>query len=102
MAEVDRRMEQHKPMDLSATVEEIREFVYRNVMQLRTLLRDDAARSKAALSRHVGQLVLKPKQTPSGPVYEVLGGLDMLAGRDDVMLMVARDGIGTPTAIEYT
>lgn len=60
-------------------------------MDLRDLLRGDVARSKTALSRHLGPLILNPRQTPSGPVYEVSGGLDLLAGKD-VMPVVARDG----------
>src|SRR5258706_5030096 len=95
LRKVDRRMEQHKPMDVSVTLEEIRDFVYRNVMQLRGLLHEDASRSKAALSRHIGQLVLIPKQTTSGPIYAVSGGIDLAAGRDG-MQVVARDGIEPP------
>ena len=41
----------------------------------------------------LGQLVLTPKTTPTGPVYEVTGGFDLLAGNTNVMPMVARDGI---------
>jgi hypothetical protein len=60
----------------------------------------DATGSKAALARHIGQLVITPRPNPTGPVYEVSGGYDLLAGNNDVMLVVARDGIGTPTAVE--
>ena len=96
IAALDRRIEACKPVDIGTTVVEIREFVYRNLINLKGLLHEDASRSKAAFSRHIGQLVLKPKQTPSGPIYEVSGGLDLLAG-SDVMPVVARDGIEPPT-----
>jgi len=95
IAEAGRFIEACKPMDITTTEGEIRDLVYRNVMNLRGLLHEDASRSKVALSRHIGQLVLKPKQTPSGPIYEVSGGLDLLAR--DVMPVVARDGIEPPT-----
>jgi site-specific DNA recombinase len=101
IAKLDRHIDSWKPMDIATTVEEIRDFVSRNLINLRGLLHEDASRSKAALSRHIGQLVLKPKLTPSGPIYEVSGGLDLLA-REDVMPVVARDGIGTPTAVDPT
>lgn len=39
-------------------------------LDLRTLLREDASKSKAALARHIGQLKLTPKETEKGPVYE--------------------------------
>jgi site-specific DNA recombinase len=96
IAELDRHIDSCKPMDIATTVGEIRDFVSRNLINLKGLLHEDASRSKAAFSRHIGQLILKPKQTPSGPIYEVSGGLDLLAG-EDVMLVVARDGIEPPT-----
>ena len=76
---------------------EIRDFVYSNVLQLKNLLRGDVARAKVSLARHLGRLVLTPTQTPEGPVYEVSGGFDLLAGNNDVMPVVARDGIEPPT-----
>ena len=94
---MDRRIEAQRPVNLSARADEIREFVYRNVMDLRELLHQDPSRSKAALSQYIGQLVLTPTETPSGPVYEVSdGGMNLLPGKD-VMPLVARDGIEPPT-----
>ncbi|HJZ97574.1 MAG TPA: recombinase zinc beta ribbon domain-containing protein [Candidatus Solibacter sp.] len=99
IAAVDSRMETHAPVDVTAAVGEIREFVYRNVLQLRTLLRGDAAKAKASLARHLGELVLTPTHTPAGPVYEVAGGFDLLAGNKDVMPVVARDGYPLHTTL---
>jgi chromosome segregation ATPase len=95
IAKLDRQIDLHKPINIATTVGEMREFVSRNLINLRSLLHEDASRAKTALSRHIGQLVLKPKQTPSGPLYEVSGGLSLLA--QDVMPVVARDGIEPPT-----
>ena len=69
IAAVDRRIDEQRPVNLAATVAEMREFVFKNVMQLRTLLREDAGKSnatksKAALARHIGQLTLTPRETP--------------------------------------
>ena len=97
IAEADRRMEACKPIDITTTTAEIGKFVHRNLMDLQGLLRNaDPSRSKTAFLRHIGQLVLTPKQTPYGPVYEVSGRADLQAG-EDVMVMVARDGIEPPT-----
>jgi site-specific DNA recombinase len=96
IAAVDRRMDEQKPVDLTATVAEMREFVLRNILELRTLLRDDPVKSKAALARHIGPLKLIPKETEQGPVYEVDGALKLL-NENDVMPVVARDGIEPPT-----
>jgi hypothetical protein len=41
IAAVDRRMDDLKPLHLTATIAEMREFVVRNIMDLRTLLRGD-------------------------------------------------------------
>ena len=90
IAEVDRRMDAGKPRDLSAAVGEVRAFVYKNVLQLRELLHADAEKSKPILARHIGQLILNPKETPEGPVYEVSGEMDLLPAGGDVMQMVAR------------
>ena len=94
IAEIERHIEACKSMDVTTTREEVRDFVYNKLMQLRVLLDGDVTRAKAALSRHIRQLTLTPKQTPSGPIYEVSGGLNLLYREDDVMPVVARDGIG--------
>jgi hypothetical protein len=96
--DIDRRIDSFKPIDVAATIDDLRDFVSRNVINLRCLLRQDVGKSKIALSRHIGQLILKPKQTPTGPIYEVSGGIDLLA--QDVMPVVARDGIGPPTGVD--
>ena len=97
IAEIERHIEACKSMDVTTTREEVRDFVYNKLMQLRVLLDGDVTRAKAALSRHIRQLTLTPKQTPSGPIYEVSGGLNLLYREDDVMPVVARDGIEPPT-----
>ena len=97
IAQVNHREEAAGPVNLSAAVGEVREFVYSQVMQLRELFQQDATGSKAALARHIGQLVLTPKTNPTEPIYEVSGGFDLLAGNNDVMPVVARDGIEPPT-----
>ena len=68
----------------------------RNLRQLRTLLAGDPSAAKAALSKHMKELVLTPEARSTGPVYAVSGSLDAMAGsqaESDVMLVVARDGI---------
>jgi hypothetical protein len=80
IAQVNRREEAARPVNLSAAVGEVREFVYSQVMQLRELFQQDATGSKATLARHIGQLVLTPKPNPTGPIYEVTGGFDLSLG----------------------
>jgi site-specific DNA recombinase len=67
IAQVNRREKAARPVKLSAAVGEVREFVYSQVMQLRELFQQDATGSKAALGRHIGQLVLTPKTIRPDP-----------------------------------
>ena len=74
----------------------MRDFVLKNVLHLHTLLRGDVTRARLALMTHVTQIVLTPRERPSGPVFEVSGSFDPL-GNKYVMPVVARDGIEPPT-----
>jgi hypothetical protein len=74
----------------------IREFVLRNVMDLRNLPGEDAAKSRAELAGRIGQWKLAPKETEKGLVYDVDGALELL-NKNDVVPLVARDGIEPPT-----
>jgi site-specific DNA recombinase len=95
LARVTQEIEGHKPVNITASVEEINRYVTKNVMQLRSLLRDDAPAAKVVLMKHIKQLVLTPETKPSGAVFKVSGGIEVVT--PDVMLVVARDGIEPPT-----
>jgi len=97
LAHVERRIDARKPVDLNVTVAEMRDFVSQKMSQLRDLLRNDPGTLKGALMKHVPQLVLTPVETPTGPVFDVTGGVELVGRGDDVMPLVARDGIEPPT-----
>jgi site-specific DNA recombinase len=82
LARVHQRIEAHQPVEVDPTMEEIREFVSKNLMQLRAVLCDDPNMTRAALSKHISQLVLTPRKMPSGPVFEVSGSFDVLGDKD--------------------
>ena len=92
---VDQQIEASKPVDLDGVVSEAREFATTQLANLRGLLRNNALVAKPAILKHIKRLVLTPTNLPSGPVYEVSGGFDVIA--NDVMPVVARDGIEPPT-----
>jgi hypothetical protein len=94
---VDRKLDQLRPVDLKVDMAETREFVLKNVLLLKRLIREDATLGKAALMKHLGQLTLTPRDTETGKVFEVSGGMNLLGGPNDVMPVVARDGIEPPT-----
>ena len=95
LSRVDKEIGTYTPFDVATSVEEIQDFVTANVMQLRSLLGRDAPTAKAALMKHIKQLVLTPEDKPSGAVFKVSGGIDVAGS--NVMPVVARDGIEPPT-----
>lgn len=87
----------NQPLDLAYSLDGVREFAATKLTDLRGLVNSDITSARNALARHIAQIVLTPKQTSEGPVYEVSGDVDLFGGEQDVMLMVARDGIEPPT-----
>ncbi len=70
----------NRPEELAASVEDMREFFRQNALELRSLLRGDVDTARQALAKHVEKLVLTPKETPDGPVFEVSGDVAVFCG----------------------
>ena len=68
----------------------------RALPDLRSLLRENIHLAKAGLVKHVHELVLSPKQTQEGPVYEVKGDWKLLPEKECVIWLVARAGHELP------
>jgi site-specific DNA recombinase len=95
--QVERQIATCKPFDVTALLSEARKFAADRLMNLSTFLRANAEVAKPAILKHIKQLVLTPRQSPTGPVYEVSGSLELTPPDLDVMPLVARDGIEPPT-----
>ena len=67
----------NQPLEISASLEDLRSFFCEKALELRTLLRGDVERARQALAKHIEKLVLTPKETPEGPVFEVSGDVDV-------------------------
>ena len=65
--------------------------------KLGSLLRTVVDKARIELAQHISELVLTPKQTEAGPVYEVTGDWKLLPEKKCVIWLVARDGIEPPT-----
>jgi len=78
--------------------QQLREFVTKKAADFQSVLVGDAILAKDALRKHVRRLVLKPNHTPSGPVYEVSGDVDLFAGDSHVMQMVPGTRFGSTSA----
>ena len=68
------------------TTEEIREFVQRKSQEFANILAGDAAIAREQLRKRITKVVLTPKQTPHGPVFEVTGDVSLFRGSGDMML----------------
>jgi hypothetical protein len=75
------------------TTEEIREFVQRKSQEFANILAGDAATAREQLRKRITKLVLTPKETQDGSVFEVTGDVSLLQGAGDVMLTNSLEGI---------
>ena len=75
------------------TTKEIREFVQRKSHEFANILAGDAAIAREQLRKRITKLVLTPKQTQGGSVFEVTGDVSLFQGNGDVMLTNSLEGI---------
>jgi site-specific DNA recombinase len=75
------------------TTEEIREFVQRKSQEFANILAGDAAIAREQLRKRITKLVLTPKETQDGSVFEVTGDVSLFQGAGDVMLTNSLEGI---------
>ena len=94
----------HRPVKLDIAVDGVRDYVVRAVMRLGEMMRsEDISRARESLAQHVGKLVLTPTEHDGRQIYKVSGSVSVQPTADTEkcrMQLVARDGIGTPTAVE--
>jgi hypothetical protein len=76
------------------TIEEVREFLRRKTQEFTNTLAGNAETSRAQLQKRITKLVLTPKQTPDGSVFDVTGDINLFQGNGDVMLTNSLEGIG--------
>jgi len=75
------------------TIEEIREFLQRKTQEFADILAGDPETARTQLRKRISKLVLTPKETPGGFVFEVTGDVNLFQGNDDVMLTNSLEGI---------
>jgi len=74
------------------TIEEVREFLRRKTQEFIDILVGNAETSRAQLQKRITKLVLTPKHTPDGFVFEVTGDINLFQGNGDVMLTNSLEG----------
>jgi len=88
---IDEKIAQtNTPKDLSLSMQRLREFVTEKTLDLQSVLKGDVAAARRALANHIEKLTLTPKETLEGVVLEVSGDVDLFAGDERVMQLVAR------------
>jgi len=118
-SEIERIDEQlamaNQPLDLAFSLELIRDFVSEKALDFRMAFDAEPGKARQILANHIEKLILTPRETADGPVYDVSGDIDLFGGdraamglvlkattgrgprpKGGVMLMVARDGIEPP------
>jgi len=84
-----------EPEEHPVPIQAIEEFLERKTTNIAALLEGDPEQTKLELRKRVATLVLEPKNTPDGPVYEVTGDIRLFAAADDVEKGIS--SLGTPT-----
>jgi len=94
----------YRPVKMDTVVDGVREHVVKSIMRLGEMLKaEDVSHAKEALAKHIGKLFLTPVERDGRQVYKVSGSVSVPPPADTGkcrMQLVARDGIGTPTAVE--
>ena len=95
-AELDMRIEAQRPPDIKTSTQEIRDYVLKSALDLKSLLKTVTQKTKVKLAQHVKELVLTRSKKDDEDVYEVSGDWEFLPEKKCVILLVARDGIEPP------
>ena len=83
------------------SVEETRRLVTEKVDNLLQVCLTDLEMARKVLQDFIHTLVLIPVDTPDGPIYEVMGDVDLFAGGDDPPTGVMLEGSSTRTFQHY-
>jgi DNA invertase Pin-like site-specific DNA recombinase len=92
IATIEREAAEDEVAPLKTSVSEIRDFVTRELLDIRGLLRENVAQAKLTLRRHIRDLVLTPMEGADGPFYQATGKWEFLPENKRVFVLVARDG----------
>jgi hypothetical protein len=75
------------------STQQINEFLKRKSRVFADVLTCDPTRAKQELQKHITKLVLTPKETPNGCVFEATGDVALFVGeKEDVMVTNSLEG----------
>ena len=99
LAEIDRLLTSKPAAKLPTfTDEQIREFLQKECKDFCELLKGDLEVAKREIQKRIKRLVLTPRQTPNGTVFEITGDVELFQ-HEDAMLNNSMEGIGQHCAL---
>jgi site-specific DNA recombinase len=73
----------NQPQELGVSYDDLSKFFYEKASELREALRADVETARKALAKHIQKLVLTPKETSDGPIFEVSRDVEIFDGTDN-------------------
>lgn len=70
----------NQPLDLAFSLESIRDFVSDKAMDFTMAFDSEPAKAREILALHIERLILTPRKTEDGSVYDVSGDIDLFGG----------------------
>ena len=80
----------NQPLDLAFSLESIRDFVAKKALDFRSAFDAEPGKARQILANHIEKLILTPRETEYGPVYDVSGDIDLFGGDQAAMGLVIK------------
>jgi DNA invertase Pin-like site-specific DNA recombinase len=90
------------PVDIDIRKENLESIVAHVIGTLQDLFKNDAIRARELLQHYVKRLVLYPEETENGPVFEVVGEMDLFSAPYDGSERVLLDHCSTAMVQQHT
>jgi hypothetical protein len=87
----------NQPLDLAFSLESIRDFVSDKALDLQATFNAEPGKAKEILAAYIEQLILTPRNTEDGMVYDVSGEIDLFGGDGKAMGLVVEAYTGRST-----
>lgn len=78
----------NQPFDFAFSLESIRDFVSEKALDFRAAFDAEPGKAKEILAAHIERLILTPRTTEDGMVYDVSGDIDLFGGDGKAMSLV--------------
>lgn len=90
------------PVNVGIPKQNLESIVAHTIDNLQEVLTGDVIRTRLLLQHHIKRLVLFPGETEDGPVFEVIGEMDLFSVPDDVAEGVLLDYGSTAMVQQHT